>query len=254
MRLARLLPVLPAALLLLLPCIAKADSPVHTVNALALLGEPKYGSDFKYFDWVNPNAPKGGELHVSADRQFRHLQSVFLQGRAGRRRGRAVRDPDGAEPERAGYRIRASRRIRRHSRRQELGRLQPAARGALPGRQTGHRRGRRLHLQHPARPRAIRNTRCTTPMSPRPKRSARSRSSSPSRTIPIASLSQILGQLPVLPKHYWESKDFEATTLVPPLGSGPYKIDTFELAAIRRLSAAIRTTGAGQAAGQGRAR
>lgn len=36
----------------------------------------------------------------------------------------------------------------------------------------------------------------------------------------------ILGQLPVLPKHYWtaEGRHFDETTLVPPLGSGPYKI------------------------------
>ena len=34
----------------------------------------------------------------------------------------------------------------------------------------------------------------------------------------------IVGQLPVLPKHYWEDRDFEKTTLEPPLGSGPYRI------------------------------
>lgn len=38
----------------------------------------------------------------------------------------------------------------------------------------------------------------------------------------------IVGQLPVLPKHYWESRDFSKTTLEPPLGSGPYKIKDFE--------------------------
>lgn len=38
----------------------------------------------------------------------------------------------------------------------------------------------------------------------------------------------IIGQLAVLPKHYWEDRDFEATTLEPPLGSGPYKIESFE--------------------------
>lgn len=38
----------------------------------------------------------------------------------------------------------------------------------------------------------------------------------------------ILGQLPVLPKHYWKDRDFEATTLDPPLGSGPYRIGRFE--------------------------
>jgi len=38
----------------------------------------------------------------------------------------------------------------------------------------------------------------------------------------------ILGQLAVLPKHYWLNRDFTKTTLEPPLGSGPYRIKEFE--------------------------
>ena len=38
----------------------------------------------------------------------------------------------------------------------------------------------------------------------------------------------IVGQLPVLPKHYWENKNFDETTLDIPLGSGPYKIKSFD--------------------------
>ena len=38
----------------------------------------------------------------------------------------------------------------------------------------------------------------------------------------------IVGQLPVLPKHYWEDKNFEETTLDIPIGSGPYKIKSFD--------------------------
>ena len=47
-------------------------------------------------------------------------------------------------------------------------------------------------------------------------------------------LPQIVGQLTVLPKHWWEGsnasgakRDISATTLEPPLGSGPYKIKEF---------------------------
>jgi len=47
-------------------------------------------------------------------------------------------------------------------------------------------------------------------------------------------LPQILGQLIVLPKHYWEgkdaagkSRDIGVTTLEPPVSSGPYKIKSF---------------------------
>eukprot|EP01035_Chromulina_nebulosa_P040650 gene40650-54964_t len=48
-------------------------------------------------------------------------------------------------------------------------------------------------------------------------------------------LPQIVGQLNVLPKHWWEGtnaagtkRDISATTLEPPIGSGPYVVDSFE--------------------------
>ncbi len=41
-------------------------------------------------------------------------------------------------------------------------------------------------------------------------------------------LALIVGQLPVLPQHYWENKNFEETTLEIPIGSGPYKIKSFD--------------------------
>ncbi len=34
----------------------------------------------------------------------------------------------------------------------------------------------------------------------------------------------ILAMMPVIPKHYWADRDFGKTTLEPPLGGGPYKI------------------------------
>jgi microcin C transport system substrate-binding protein len=38
----------------------------------------------------------------------------------------------------------------------------------------------------------------------------------------------IIGQLTVLPSHWWATRDFEKTSLEIPLGSGPYRIDSFE--------------------------
>jgi microcin C transport system substrate-binding protein len=38
----------------------------------------------------------------------------------------------------------------------------------------------------------------------------------------------ILGQLPVLPKHWWATRNIEETSLEAPLGSGPYKVGKFE--------------------------
>lgn len=39
-----------------------------------------------------------------------------------------------------------------------------------------------------------------------------------------AELPLIIAEMTILPKHYWEGKDFAQTTLEAPLGSGPYKI------------------------------
>ncbi len=41
-------------------------------------------------------------------------------------------------------------------------------------------------------------------------------------------LPQILGEMPVLSKAYWSGRDFEKTTLDPPLGSGPYTIESVD--------------------------
>jgi microcin C transport system substrate-binding protein len=38
----------------------------------------------------------------------------------------------------------------------------------------------------------------------------------------------IVGQLPVLPEHWWKGRAFDETSLDAPLGSGPYKVGRFE--------------------------
>jgi microcin C transport system substrate-binding protein len=37
-----------------------------------------------------------------------------------------------------------------------------------------------------------------------------------------------VGQLPVLPKHFWQDKEFDKTSLEMPLGSGPYRINSVD--------------------------
>ena len=41
-----------------------------------------------------------------------------------------------------------------------------------------------------------------------------------------ATLPLMIAELPVLPRHYWENREFAKTTLEPPLLSGPYRITT----------------------------
>ncbi len=38
----------------------------------------------------------------------------------------------------------------------------------------------------------------------------------------------IIGQMPILPAHYWADREFGKNGLIPPVGSGPYRIGDFE--------------------------
>ena len=75
----------PASLLigLVLACAsAVAEGGKHGLSAF---GELKYPADFKHFDWVNPDAPKGGRLATigtARARNFRQLQCFILKGDA----------------------------------------------------------------------------------------------------------------------------------------------------------------------------
>ena len=85
MRLARLLTFAPPAILLLtllappVPT-ASADSPVKTLYSISLLGQPKYPQDFKHFDYVNPDAPKGGEIKRAAIGSFDSFNPFIIKG------------------------------------------------------------------------------------------------------------------------------------------------------------------------------
>lgn len=67
---------------------AQTDPPPSTTaaaaqtrhHALSLVGEPKYGPDFKHFDWVNPDAPKGGTLRAFAEGSFDSLNPFTVKG------------------------------------------------------------------------------------------------------------------------------------------------------------------------------
>lgn len=56
---------------------ALAQSPQH---ALSLIGEPKYKPGFTQLDYINPNAPKGGEIRLSALGGFDSLNPFIPKG------------------------------------------------------------------------------------------------------------------------------------------------------------------------------
>jgi microcin C transport system substrate-binding protein len=64
--------------LLLMTCgAAAADEKRH---ATSLIGTPKYGPDFKHFDYVNPNAPKGGLVRLWAMGTFDSFNLIPYKG------------------------------------------------------------------------------------------------------------------------------------------------------------------------------
>jgi len=47
---------------------------------MSLFGDLKYGPDFQHFDYVNPDAPKGGELRLSGIQTYDTLNPYTLKG------------------------------------------------------------------------------------------------------------------------------------------------------------------------------
>ena len=68
-----------------------------------------------------------------------------------------------------------------------------------------------------------------------------------SRELPL-----IVGELPIVAAHDWQNRDIAATTLDPPLGSGPYKIGDFEAGRTLRLERVEDYWGANEGFARGR--
>ena len=77
--------VLLAALALTAPAAADPtqNGPWH--HATSLIGEPKYPEGFKHYDYVNPDAPKGGVARLSAMGSFDTFNPILPQGEPERR-------------------------------------------------------------------------------------------------------------------------------------------------------------------------
>jgi microcin C transport system substrate-binding protein len=65
------------ALSLLIPGLAKAD---NWTNGVSVIGKLKYPPGFQHFDYVNPDAPKAGNLHLSTLGTFDTLNPVPNKG------------------------------------------------------------------------------------------------------------------------------------------------------------------------------
>ena len=69
-----------AASVMLLPLVANAQDAEKWRNGISTVGELKHPDGFEHFDYVNPNAPKGGTLRMSTTGTFDTLNPILAKG------------------------------------------------------------------------------------------------------------------------------------------------------------------------------
>ncbi|HKF72701.1 MAG TPA: extracellular solute-binding protein [Stellaceae bacterium] len=207
--------------------VALAQDGVTKSNGLSLFGDLKYGPDFAHFDYVNPEAPKGGSVRYSAIGTFDTLNPFTLKGNAAAGLGLDTDTLMAGSPEEpaSAYGLVAET--------VEI----PADRTWV---QFNLRKEARFHDGTPMTPADVVWTFETLKSKGHP--FYRSYYADVIKAEPVGDrsvrftfrngdnreLAQIVGELPVLSKAYWSTRDFEQTTLDPPLGSGPYKIEAVD--------------------------
>jgi len=61
---------------------ASAEEPVISAHGYSFFGELSYPPDFEHLDYVNPDAPKGGEISIAVTGTFDTMNPYYRQGEA----------------------------------------------------------------------------------------------------------------------------------------------------------------------------
>ncbi len=225
--------VLARALALLLPLAfhlpAQAQEWRHS---LSLLGTSKYPADFKRFDYVNPNAPKGGLVRLSEEGSFDSFNFVIPRGTpaAGINLLYDTLSTPSLDEAATEYGLLAETVKYPPDYSSVTYKLRAEAKWADGKPVTAEdviwsfeklkelNPNQRFYYQHVAKAEKTGEREVTFTFD-----------APGNRELP-----QIVGQFAVLPKHWWTGKDangkqrdIASGTLEPPLGSGAYKIKSF---------------------------
>ena len=231
MRAVSRIALLAAALLPLAPGPAAAEDGTAargpSVHALAVTGDLKYGPGFTHFDYTDPEAVRGGEVRLARVGTFDSLNPFILKGVAA-----------------AGWNLIYSRLCEKAQDEplSEYGHLAESM-WLAPDRSSVTfflRPGARWHDGEPVTAHDIVFSFYTlvrhgtpfyrsfyadvdTAFAEDEGTVTFELAATDNRELPV-----VLGQLRALPRHYWEARDFTKTTLEPPLGSGPYRIESVD--------------------------
>ncbi|HZW46032.1 MAG TPA: extracellular solute-binding protein [Microvirga sp.] len=227
-----LLPSFLAACLVFSPLAAQEAQWRH---GAALLGEPKYEPGFKHFDYVNPDAPKGGLVRLGAQGTFDSFNIVVAGVKGSPEQGlgliyETLTTSSFDEPS-ASYGLLAESFSHPEDYSSVSFRLRPEAKWHDGQPVTADDVIFSFEAFKANSPTYAFYYANVTKAEKTGEREVRfTFNETGNRELP-----QIMGQLIVLPKHWWEGtapdgrkRDVAQTTLEPPLGSGPYRLKSFD--------------------------
>ncbi|PTU73862.1 extracellular solute-binding protein [Pseudomonas mangrovi] len=223
-------------ILLLLSCLP-ARAEVIRSHGYAQFGTLKYPASFSHFDWVNPDAPKGGTLRMMASGTFDTLNPYTLKGTSPSGTGNflqygvselnetlmagtGIYDPSGDEPA-SSYGLIAESVEYSTDRSWVVFNLRKQARfhdgKPITAYDVAFSYRTLLKKGHPLYRTQLQEVKRVDILGRHRIRFVFRRSGNPLLILRM-------GELPVLPQHYWKDRDFTLTSFEPPLGSGPYRI------------------------------
>ena len=208
--------------------LAGTEAPAAPAHGIAMHGEPKYGPGFRHLDYVNPDAPRGGEMRRAATGTFDNLNPFIIKGVVAHGRHHVFESllkRTWDEPFSL-YGLIAETIDVPDDRSSIAFTLRPEARwhdgspitvdDVIFSWETLKEQGRPNHRLYYGKVREIerpdaRTVRFVFDTDP------------PDRELPL-----ILGLMPIISKAYYADVTFDETTLTPPLGSGPYVIESVD--------------------------
>lgn len=203
-------------------------------HALSLIGTPKYGPDFKHFDWVNPDAPKGGTIKRNVVGDFNNLNPFTIKGVA-------------ASGLLLTYDTLMATSLDNSSTAYGLVAEWVSFPDDYSTATFGLRADAKFHDGTPIKPEdvifSLKALRDAHPHFGKYYKNVVKTEKTGEREVTFTfdskgnrELPQILGQLYILPKHFWEAdskkgekRDLAKSTTEKPLTSGPYRVKSFDI-------------------------
>ena len=212
--------------------IATANAEAITSHGISTFGELKYSADFQHLDYVNPDAPKGGEISVWGFGSFDSMHPYTTKGRAGQLSSMFFESllEGTADEADAVYGLVAESLEYPADRSHVIFNMRPEARFSDGSPLTA---ADVVFSYETLRDKGLPSFRAVIQ-----KQIESAEALSPYRVkftfkkgIPTRDLPQTAGGLPIFSKAWYEASgaDFEDSTLTPGLGSGPYVLDSLDV-------------------------